>query len=837
MANDGTTVRQPEIDEIKDFFTFRPGQPDYVNGPSRDDHWGWLEVYPQNGYGPKPGGGFEMATVGIAQNASDATGGHAGGFNTPLSYGRAYTQAEGQDSRPEAYLEGLNFSEQWERAFDLDPDLVFITGFNEWIGGRWFSWDIQPFAFVDIFSADKSRDIEPARSWGNRGDVYYMQLVDYVRQFKGMQPADSVSGAKTIDPDNPGDWEDVSPVYRSYKGNTMHRDHPGHGPSLVLTNSSGRNDIVEARVARDTDFLYFYVETDNALSPASDPGWMRLFMDIDRDKSTGWEGYDYLLNRTSPGDSVLVEKSSGEWDWTPAGKAAYRLYERSLVLKIRKTVFGLGAEDRPDFEFKWSDNMQEEGNIMDFYVNGDVAPGARFNYVYRVLLTDDGYHYASDPKGINQGLRCRQYNGVFDTLPAFNTLKVAGTHYLSEIELPQTSATDFALDYDGFLEVPEKDEYTFSLQADRQARLLINDQPVVGATGGSGERSGTIRLMPGRHALKLEYITGEGNQPVLEIRMKSGAGSFEDLSASSLFKFNAIPGIALSFKEEQNYFSENDTVILVSAEDPDGSVAGIRIFNGDELFLEEATKDFAISSLRAGDYVLKGTVTDNDGAESESRTLEFRVREAFTVPGSIDLPDYRKGKNVIVEESDDSDGGYNIKVNYGHVDYPLEVSEGGLYSFDFRVPSSTSSKVVTVTVDGEEVAQVEVGDTGNEESWYNIIADVPLKEGHQVVGLDFGRWTTLHRLDISKSSTGLHHDINRFLQIYPNPGSGVFHLRSREPVQKLSVFDLSGKSIWESALLENPYACTLNTPLVPGIYFLRVQYMDGCSETRKLVNR
>jgi len=26
--------------------------------------------------------------------------------------------------------------------------------------------------------------------------------------------------------------------------------------------------------------------------------------------------------------------------------------------------------------------MQDEGNPMDFYVNGDTAPGGRFNYVF-----------------------------------------------------------------------------------------------------------------------------------------------------------------------------------------------------------------------------------------------------------------------------------------------------------------------------------------------------------------------------------------------------------------------------------------------------------------------
>lgn len=26
--------------------------------------------------------------------------------------------------------------------------------------------------------------------------------------------------------------------------------------------------------------------------------------------------------------------------------------------------------------------MQENGNIMDFYINGDTAPGGRFNFVF-----------------------------------------------------------------------------------------------------------------------------------------------------------------------------------------------------------------------------------------------------------------------------------------------------------------------------------------------------------------------------------------------------------------------------------------------------------------------
>ena len=35
-----------------------------------------------------------------------------------------------------------------------------------------------------------------------------------------------------------------------------------------------------------------------------------------------------------------------------------------------------------NLEFKWSDNMQQDGEILDFYINGDAAPSGRFNYLF-----------------------------------------------------------------------------------------------------------------------------------------------------------------------------------------------------------------------------------------------------------------------------------------------------------------------------------------------------------------------------------------------------------------------------------------------------------------------
>ena len=46
-------------------------------------------------------------------------------------------------------------------------------------------------------------------------------------------------------------------------------------------------------------------------------------------------------------------------------------------------MLGLNG-DTFTINFKWSDNMQTDGDIMDFYNNGDVAPLGRFKYQYNV---------------------------------------------------------------------------------------------------------------------------------------------------------------------------------------------------------------------------------------------------------------------------------------------------------------------------------------------------------------------------------------------------------------------------------------------------------------------
>ena len=125
--------------EIRNYFTFRPGQPDYVAGPRASQQWGWLEVYPTHAFNTT-NGRAEQCVVGVAQNARAASGGHCCAFTLPNTYGRSYSKTKGFDTRPDAYLYGWNFQEQWDRAIDeIKPRMIFITGWNEWTSGMWTS--------------------------------------------------------------------------------------------------------------------------------------------------------------------------------------------------------------------------------------------------------------------------------------------------------------------------------------------------------------------------------------------------------------------------------------------------------------------------------------------------------------------------------------------------------------------------------------------------------------------------------------------------------------------------------------------------------------------------
>ncbi len=362
------------LNEIHNFFTFRAGQPSYGYGATRPDFWGWLEKAPQHKFGEREDGTCEMMTVGVAQNCNEEL--LCTYFNNKKTFGRSYTYQYGHDLLDEnSYKYGFNFQEQWDRAIDIDPDYIFITGWNEWIMGQWKDpWVKDPnnpqIAFVDQFDREHSRDIEPDRD--SIRDTYYMQLASNIRRYKGARRR--IKPSKQVTIENFDAWNDVYPKYENYRGSTIHRDFCGFG-DCYYKNYTGRNDIISAKVARDDKNIYFFAEcSENIIK--SDKNCMTLFINTDRKRETGWEGYDFVINRI--GEGVLET-------WTPLGWKAIdntnvQYNGKAVSITVPRDAIGLCGN--LDFEFKWSDNMQTEDPI-DFYENGCTAPTGRFNYRYK----------------------------------------------------------------------------------------------------------------------------------------------------------------------------------------------------------------------------------------------------------------------------------------------------------------------------------------------------------------------------------------------------------------------------------------------------------------------
>ncbi|MBN2505289.1 MAG: hypothetical protein JXQ71_01205 [Verrucomicrobia bacterium] len=383
VAGDRTlrwTLRSPAAHRLREFFTFRKPQPDYFRGPTGPNQWSWLEVHPQHVF-TNAVGHKEQMSVGVAQNA---VGNRLATLSEPGARGRNFHRGT-NDPAPDAIWHGYNAAEQWARALREDPRLIFITGWNEWIAGRFseFNGVRAPVMFVDQFNQGNSRDVEPMR--GGHGDTYYYQMIAHIRRFKGVRPLPAVIPKPITVDGRFDDWQAVTPEFRDTVGDPVRRRHPGWGKAGPYVNDTGRNDLVAAKVSWDAAHVYFYARTREPLTPPAGSNWMLLFIDCDRNPTNGWLGYDRIVNRTSPGgQSTTLETQQGRgYRWGTPQPLPVRCARNELELAIPRSALGLGTVPAA-LDFKWADNIRQTGDWSDFTLDGDAAPNDRFNYRARL---------------------------------------------------------------------------------------------------------------------------------------------------------------------------------------------------------------------------------------------------------------------------------------------------------------------------------------------------------------------------------------------------------------------------------------------------------------------
>lgn len=288
-------------------------------------------------------------------------------------------------------LYGRNFQQQWDYAINLNPNIVLVTGWNEWIASRQESWQGVSNAFPDQFNDEYSRDIEPSK--GSLKDTYYYQLVSNIRRFKGTvnNKATEQSTKKTINIKNGTDqWNDSNIItYNHYTNNTAQTRNSkqwGTESDVTYTNSTFRNDIKTSKVAYDGKNIYFYVETNNNLTRSKDDKWMRLLIDTvdstDNTSDKNWKEFEYIVNRETASNTTMeLERSTGGWNWEKIGDVNYTANGKVLQIEIPRAYLGQDGSTIK-FNFKWADNNLTDGDIMTVYNDGDTAPGGRFAFSF-----------------------------------------------------------------------------------------------------------------------------------------------------------------------------------------------------------------------------------------------------------------------------------------------------------------------------------------------------------------------------------------------------------------------------------------------------------------------
>ena len=404
-------------DSVKDFFTLRNmwwGYDSWGGKPYAGTEDNWCFGYEMNdpAVSGRPAAGRAATHCGQPEQMAVTAGQHPlsltgkcwriDGGEPPLNdrdmVERAYVPWLGREvEHPEAY--GIYFQDRWEEALSVDPKFIYINDWNEWTAGKYRTGkfpDGKPngpdrfmgrtdntFYFVDQYNAEFNRTIQPAK--GIWGDNYYMQMVQNIRRYKGAREVPSHKGVnrKMKTDGDFGDWAEIVSYYFDTRGDVDHRDHNGYA-GRHYTDTSGRNDIVEAKVAVGKKNIYFYARTDSALTEPTDSGWMLLLLDTDCDSATGWNGYDFIVNRgvKEDGTTTLMRYDNNVSEWVTVAEVPYSVEGSELELKIPRRLVGL-TSDALTFDFKWADNPQSLSDFTIFCTTGDTAPNRRFNYRYR----------------------------------------------------------------------------------------------------------------------------------------------------------------------------------------------------------------------------------------------------------------------------------------------------------------------------------------------------------------------------------------------------------------------------------------------------------------------
>jgi len=185
--------------------------------------------------------------------------------------------------------------------------------------------------------------------------------------------------------------------------------------------------------------------------------------------------------------------------------------------------------------------QQGGGDILSVSYSG---PGVSKQVIpqyslYRVPLTDGLLPAVNPANTVSGALNYAYYEGVgsYNSVPTFSSLTPVKTGTISNFDISVANrTTSFAFNFTGYINVPTDGQYTFYTTSDDGSTLYIDNVLVTNNDGlhGAIQKSGTIGLKAGKHAISVGYLQ-QGGGATLSVSYSGPGISIQTIPPSFLY--------------------------------------------------------------------------------------------------------------------------------------------------------------------------------------------------------------------------------------------------------------------------------------------------------------